>query len=162
VAEPVFNTWVRGRPSPGAGLSALHGTRQGSQDPLTASCPLAQPLTPIEPLHGQSILEVLRTKPLTAPAPGSDRRLSGEAHQVGSHSHRSDHEPQGSLPGLQGRRAGPRAGMRVRRKRAHLCARDLQPVRRQRACPSCAVTQPPDLTHRHHRPWRGRSPRTRA
>jgi hypothetical protein len=38
-------------------------------------------------LHGQSILEVLRTKPLMAPAPGSDRRLSGEAHRVGGHSH---------------------------------------------------------------------------
>jgi len=45
-----------------------------------------------EPLHGQRILEVLRTKPLTAPAPGSDRRLSGEALRVGGHSHRSDHE----------------------------------------------------------------------
>jgi hypothetical protein len=48
--------------------------------------PLRTPhnLPPTAPLHGQSILEVLRTKPLTAPAPGSDRRLSGEAHQVGS------------------------------------------------------------------------------
>jgi hypothetical protein len=43
-----------------------------------------------EPLHGQSIFEVLRTKPLTAPAPGSARRLSSEAHHVGSHSHKSD------------------------------------------------------------------------
>jgi hypothetical protein len=40
-----------------------------------------------DPLHGQSILEVLRTSPLTAPAPGSDRRLSGEAHQTGGQQH---------------------------------------------------------------------------
>ncbi len=34
---------------------------------------------------------------MTAPAPGSDRRLSGEAHQVGSPRHRSDHEQQGPV-----------------------------------------------------------------
>jgi hypothetical protein len=61
-----------------------------------------------EPLHGQSILKVLRTRPLTAPAPGSDRRLSGEAHQVGGHPHRSDHEPHGSLPGMPSRHARAR------------------------------------------------------
>jgi hypothetical protein len=66
------------------------------------------PLARIEPLRGQSILEVLRTRPLTAPAPGSDRRLSGEAHQVGGHSQRSDHELQRSVPGLQRWRLGAR------------------------------------------------------
>jgi hypothetical protein len=70
-----------------------------------------------KPLHGQSILEVLRTRPLTAPAPGSDRRLSGEAHQVGGNSHRSDHEPRGTLPGLPRRWPGARTRMHVRRQR---------------------------------------------
>ena len=99
---------------------------------MAASCPLAQPLTPIEPLHGQSILEVLRTRPLTAPAPGGDRRLSGEALHVGGHSHRSDHDPHGSLPGLQGRPTGARTGMRLRRGRAHLYTYDLHCVHGQR------------------------------
>jgi hypothetical protein len=85
-----------------------------------------------QPLHGQSILEVLRTRPLTAPAPGSDRRLSGEAHHVGGHSHRSDHEPHGSLPGMQRRRPGARTGMHMRRQRAHLHAHDLHRVHGQR------------------------------
>jgi hypothetical protein len=129
---------ARARPSPGARVSALHGSRQGFQDPLAASSPLARPLAPIEPLHGQSILEVLRTRPLTAPAPGSDRRLSGEAHQVGGHSHRSDHEPRGSLPGLQGRRPGTRPCLHVRREGAHLRARDLPDVSRNRAVRSGA------------------------
>src|SRR5215469_11441119 len=73
--------------------------------------------------HGQSILKVLRTKPLTAPAPGSDRRLSGEAHQVGGHppgtGGRHDHHAQAavadlsqrSLPHMPGRRPSPRSRM---------------------------------------------------
>ena len=73
-----------------------------------------------EPLHGQSILKVLRTRPLTAPAAGSDRRLSGEARHVGGHSYRSDHEPHGSVPGVQRRRPGARPGMHLRREGAHL------------------------------------------
>jgi hypothetical protein len=89
-------------------------------------------LTLIGPLHGQSILEVLRTRPLTAPAPGSDRRLSGEALHVGGHSHRSDHGQQGSVPGVQRRRPGARSGMRLRRERAHLHAHDLHHVQRNR------------------------------
>jgi hypothetical protein len=69
-------------------------TRRGDYQPSTGAvkgskilCPRPSrkrtPLACTEPLHSQSILEVLRTRPLTAPAPGSDRRLSGEAHQVG-------------------------------------------------------------------------------
>ncbi len=98
-----------------------------------SSCPLAQPLTPIEPLHGQSILEVLRTRPLTARAPGGDRRLSGEALHVGGHSYRSDHDPHGALPGLQGRRTGPRFRVHLRRGRAHLYTYDLHCVHGQRS-----------------------------
>jgi hypothetical protein len=59
------------------GVSALQGPVKGSKilwpDPLAE-----ESLTLIDRQHGQSILEVLRTKPLTAPAPSSDRRLSGE------------------------------------------------------------------------------------
>ena len=33
----VFNAWIRGRPLPGVGVSALHGTCQGFQDPLAAT-----------------------------------------------------------------------------------------------------------------------------
>ena len=76
-----------GRPSPGAGLSALYGSRQGFQDPLAAPLLTHINLARVESLHGQSFLELLRTRPLTAPAPGSDRRLSGEGHQVGGHQH---------------------------------------------------------------------------
>jgi hypothetical protein len=73
----------RGGLHPARGLSALHGSRQGFQDPLAASPPHTHTAAGTGPLHGQSILEVLRTRPLTAPAPGRDRRLSGEGHQVG-------------------------------------------------------------------------------
>ena len=90
---------------------------------------------PTAPLHGQSILEVLRTKPLTAPAPGSDRRLSGEAQHVGSHPHRSDHGQQASVPELQRRRLGALPRMHLLWQRAHLHVRDLHRLRRQRACP---------------------------
>jgi hypothetical protein len=100
---------------------------------------LAQPLTPIELLHGQSVLEVLRTKPLMAPAPGSDRRLSSEALRVGGHSHRSDHEQQGPVPGVRRRRPGARAGMRLRRERAHLHADDVHHVPRHRPMTSAHV-----------------------
>ena len=81
----------RGTDNPGRaafarrGRSALHGSRQGFQDPLAAPLRTHTNLAHTEPPHGQSILKVLRTTPLTAPAPGSDRRLSGEAHQVGAH-----------------------------------------------------------------------------
>ena len=92
--------------------------------------PLAQPLPPAQPRHGQSIFEVLRTMPLTAPAPGSDRRLSGEAHHVGGHPHRSDHEPHGSVPAVPRRQLGTRATMLLRRERAHLHTGDLPSVRR--------------------------------
>jgi len=70
----------------------------------------------------QSILEVLRTRPLTAPAPGSDRRLSGEARQVGSHSH-------GSLAGVPRRRPGSRSAMELQRERAQLHACNQHRVR---------------------------------
>jgi hypothetical protein len=131
--RPANTTGGRGRrPSPGAEVSALHGTRQGSQDPLAAPVPHAHTLTRTEPLHGQSILEVLRTRSLTAPAPGGDRRLSGEAHQVGAHPHRSDHEPHGSLPGVPRRRPGPCTGMHLRREGAHLHTCDLHCVHGQR------------------------------
>ncbi len=53
----------RGRPSPGAELSALHGTRQGFQDPLAAALRTHTNLAHAKPLHGQSILEVLRMPP---------------------------------------------------------------------------------------------------
>jgi hypothetical protein len=62
---------------------------------------LARRSRPSEPRQSQSILGVLRTRPLASPAPGSDRRQSGEAHQVGGRSHGSDHEPQRSLPGMR-------------------------------------------------------------
>jgi len=123
---------VGGGPSPGAAVSALRGSGQGFQDPLAAPLGTHINLARAEPLHGQSILQILRTRPLTAPVPGSDRRLSGEAHQVGSHSHRSDHEQQGSLPGMQRRRPGPRAGMHLHRERAHLPTRYLPCVHGQR------------------------------
>ncbi len=127
-----LNPRVRGRPSPGAGVSALHGSRQGFQDPLAASSRLARRSRPSEPRHGQSILEVLRTGPLTAPAPGSDRRLPGEGHQVGGHRHRSDHEPNGSLPGMSRWWLGARTGMHLRREQAHLHTRELHRVHGQR------------------------------
>jgi hypothetical protein len=101
-------------------------------------------------LHGQSILAVLRTKPLTAPAPGGHRRLSGEARQVGGHSLRSDHEPQGSLPGLPGQRPGPWPWVHLHRERAHLhtprSARATEPGNRKagqgqqhRCCQYCCL-----------------------
>src|SRR5258708_32904249 len=83
--RPLVQDRYRGRPSPGAELSALHGTRQGFQDPLAAALRTHTTLAHAQPLHGQSILEVLRTRPLTALAPGSDRRLSVEGHQVAGH-----------------------------------------------------------------------------
>ena len=52
---------------PAQELSALHGTRQWFQDPLAASLPHADIPARTELLHGQSILELLRTRPLTAP-----------------------------------------------------------------------------------------------
>jgi len=110
---------------------------------LAASSRLARRSRPSKPRHGQSILEVLRTRPLTAPAPGSDRRLSGEARQVGGHSHRSDHEPQESVPGVQRWRPGARLGMHLRRERAHLHTCDLHRVhgqRRARCVPDDKVT----------------------
>lgn len=123
--------WGR-RPSPGAEVSALHGTRQGFQDPLAAPLHTHRHLACMELLHGQSILEVLRTRPLTGPAPGSDRRLSGEAHHVGRHSHRSDHEPHGSVPAVQRRRPGARPGMHLRRERPHLHTGGLHRMPRHR------------------------------
>ena len=69
---------------------------------------------------------------MTAPAPGSDRRLSGEAHQVGRHSHRSDHEPHESVPGIWRRWPGARSGMHLRRQRAHLHTSGLHRVPRHR------------------------------
>jgi hypothetical protein len=110
LGEPSPNPPVRGRFSPGAAVSALHGSRQGFQDPLAAPLPHAYTPARTEPLHGQSILEVLQTKLLTAPAPDTDRRLSGEGHQVGGHSRRSDHEQHGSLHSLPGRRLDPPPG----------------------------------------------------
>jgi hypothetical protein len=133
VVEPVFQYVGPGGLHPAREYQPSTGPVKGSKILWPHPHPLGQPLTPIEPLHGQSILEVLRTRPLTAPAPGSDRRLSGEAHQVGRHSLRSDHEPQGSLPGLQGRRTGTRSRLHLRRERAHLHARDLPDVPRNRA-----------------------------
>jgi hypothetical protein len=119
--------------STGGGKAAF--TRRGSISPprepsrvprsFGRISPLAQPLPPAQPRHGQSIFEVLRTMPLTAPAPGSDRRLSGEAHQVGGHPHRSDHEPHGSVPAVPRRQLGTRATMLLRRERAHLHTGDL-------------------------------------
>ena len=120
------------RPSPGAEVSALHETRQGFQDPLAASSRTHTTPARMQLLHGQSILKVLRTKPLTAPAPGSDRRLSGEGHQVGGHRHRSDHEPQRPVPGMRRWRPGARQGMHLQRERAYLHTRDLRHVHGQR------------------------------
>jgi len=122
----------RGRPSRGAEVSALHGSGQGFQDPLAAPLRVHTNLACLEPLHGQSILEVLRTRPLTAPAPGSDRRLSGEGHQVGSPRRRSGHEQQRQVRDVRRRRLGPRPGMHVPWERAHLPAHDLHRVQRQR------------------------------
>ena len=93
--------------------------------------PQAYTLTSRELPHGQSILEVLRTKPLTAPAPGSDRRLSDEGHQVGGHRARSGHE-QASVHSVRRWRPGARPGMHLRRQGTHLYAHHLHHLRRHR------------------------------
>jgi hypothetical protein len=75
--------------APGAELSALHGSRQGFQDPLAAPLRrrhLRRRQAFPRPKHLGS---PFGTRPLTAPAPGSDRRRSGEGRQVGGNSDNS-------------------------------------------------------------------------
>jgi hypothetical protein len=131
-APSSFNPQVGGGPHPVQEYQPSTGPVKGSKIlwPLLARTHI--PPACAKPRHGQSILEVLRTRPLTAPAPGGDRRLSGEAHQVGDHSHRSDHEPHGSVPGVQRRRPGARPGMHLRWEGAHLHAGDLRSMHGQR------------------------------
>ena len=100
------------------------------------------------------------TRPLTAPAPGSDRRLSGEGHQVGGHRARSGHEQQRSVHGVRRRRPGARPGMHLRYERTHLHTRDLHGVRRQRGGeglnvgsePTQALRCVPESPSRHQQP----------
>jgi hypothetical protein len=67
---------------PARKYQASTGAVKGSEILWPRPFALTLSLTHPELLHGQSILEVLWTMPLTAHAPGSDRRPSGEGHLV--------------------------------------------------------------------------------
>ena len=90
-----------GWPSPGAEVSAFHRSCQGFQDPLAA--PVLSPgRRPVRQGCGRPnhLGSPCGTRPLTTPAPGSDRRLSGEAHQVRRHQPqpRSHHDTDAGHP----------------------------------------------------------------